>query len=225
MKRLGFSYLTVLGIVFQFLFPSTGWTQLLNTAHDHVPHFAANPTISSVTNGVWSNPGTWNAARVPKPSDIVTVNHIVTYDSTTGAADVIGINAGGNLRFATNKSTRLTVGTLLVLPEGTLEIGTPSTPIPASFSAEIIFKNKPLDSVTDPDQYGTGLLSINGTVTMHGATKSPTFVRLGREPRAGQMTLQLQQAVAGWQPGDRLILPDTRHLRASVVSLTLLYIW
>jgi hypothetical protein len=142
----------------------------------------------------------------------------VTYDSTTGAADVIGINAGGNLRFAINKNTRLRVGTLLVLPEGTLEIGTPSTPIPASFSAEIIFKNKPLDSATDPNQYGTGLLSINGKVTMHGGTKSPTFVRLGREPRARQRTLQLQQAVSGWQPGDRLILPDTRHLRASEVK-------
>jgi hypothetical protein len=130
MKRLGFSYLTVLGIAFQFLFSSTGWTQLLNTAHDHVPHFAANPTISSVTNGAWSNPGTWNAARVPGPSDIVNVKHIVIYDSTTGATDVIGIGAGGALRFAINKSTRLSVGTLLVLPNGTLEVGTPSAPIP-----------------------------------------------------------------------------------------------
>ena len=81
------------------------------------------------------------------------------------------------LRFSSAQATRLHVGTLLVLPNGVLEVGTPSDPIPASFTAEIIIKNKALNPSADPDQFGTGLLSIDGKVTMYGAVKTPAFVR------------------------------------------------
>ena len=80
------------------------------------------------------------------------------------------------------------MGTLLVLPNGMLEVGSASSPVPASVTAEIIIKDMALNASTDPDQYGTGLLSIDGTVTMHGAAKSPTFVRTASEPRAGHST-------------------------------------
>ena len=32
------------------------------------------------------------------------------------------------------------------------------------------------------------------------------------EPRAGQRTLTLARPVSGWQPGDRVFLPDTRQV-------------
>ncbi len=67
----------------------------------------------------------------------------------------------------------------------------------------------------DPSQYGTGLLSVNGTVTMHGLAMSATFERLAVEPRAGHTTLTLARSVSGWAPGDRISLPDTRHLLES----------
>jgi hypothetical protein len=178
--------------------------QVIHTPHDHVPNFAATPTIQSVADGGWSVPSTWTPARLPQPGDIVRVAHTVTYDSITGDVEVIGIDSGGTLRFAINQTTRLRVSTLLVLPNGTLEVGTASGPVAASVTAEIIIKDTPLNPSTDPDQYGTGLLSIDGTVTLHGAIKSPTFVRTASEPRAGQTTLSLGQAVAGWLVGDRV---------------------
>jgi hypothetical protein len=212
MKRIGSLYLTVFCVVAQLLFPLDGWTQLIHTAHDHIPDFSANFTISSSSNGPWSSPNTWSPARVPGSSDIVRIRHTVTYDSATGDADVIGIDIGGTLRFATNQTTRLRVGTLIVLPNGALEVGTSSSPIPASFTAEIIIKNKALNTSADPDQFGTGLLSIDGKVTMYGAVKTPTFVRTASEPRAGQTVIQLERAVSGWRVGDRLFVPDTRQV-------------
>jgi hypothetical protein len=194
------------------MFQSDAWAQLIHTPHDHIPDFAANPTIRSARNGSWSNPATWTAARVPGPSDIVRISHTVTYESTTGDADVIGVEAGGTLRFSTIQSTRLRVGTLLVLANGTLEVGTSSNPVPGSFTAEIIIKNEPLNMSADPDQFGTGILSIDGRVVMHGAVKTPTFVRAAAEPRAGQTTIQLERAVNGWRPGDRLFIPDSRQV-------------
>ena len=212
MKHVACFCLIVIAIVSQALIPSNGWAQIIHTAHDHIPNFAANPTISSASSGAWSNPGTWTLARVPGPNDIVNIRHAVIYDSTTGDADVIGIVAGGTLSFATNQTTRLSVGTLIVLPNGTLEVGTSSNPIPASFTAEIVIKNKPLNTLLDPDQFGTGLLSIDGKVTMYGAVKTPTFVRTAAEPRAGQTVIQLERAVNGWRAGDRLFIPDSRQV-------------
>lgn len=191
--------------------PSQGSAQVIHTPNDHIPNFAASPTIRSASNGPWSSSATWSPARLPAASDVVLITHAVAYDSATGDANVIGIDAGGTLRFATSTSTRLRVGTLMVLPSGTLEIGTSSGPVAPSVTAEIIIKSTALNAAADPDQYGTGLLAIDGTVTMHGAPKTPTFVRTAVEPRAGHAQVTLEQAASGWRVGDRIFLPDTRQ--------------
>jgi G8 domain len=186
--------------------------QVVHTPHDHIPNFAASPTIRSAAAGAWSSPATWTPARVPASSDIVGIAHAVTYDSMIGDAAVIGIEAGGALRFSVSQSTALRVGTLLVLPGGILEVGTAAAPVPASMSARIIIKDVPLNASADPDQYGTGLLSVDGEVSFHGAVKSPTFIRTTQEPRAGHSTLALERPAAGWRVGDRIFLPDTRQV-------------
>jgi hypothetical protein len=188
--------------------------QVIHTAHDHVPDFAAHPTIRSVAPGNWSSPATWDAARLPDASDVVRIAHSVTYDSTTGDVAVIGVEARGTLRFATHVTTRLRVGTLQILPDGTLEVGTAANPIAASARAEIVIADRALDQTSDPDQFGTGLIAVDGTVTIHGAVKTPTFVRTAAEPLAGHTTVAFERPVSGWQPGDRIFLPDTRQVPA-----------
>ena len=89
------------------------------------------------------------------------------------------------LRFSTMQPTLLRVGTLLVLPNGTLEIGTASAPVAPTSPRRSSSGTSPLNTSVDPDQFGTGLLSVDGTVTIHGALKTPTFVRTATEPRAG----------------------------------------
>jgi hypothetical protein len=194
--------------------PTDAAAQGIHTPHDHVPDFAATPTIRSASNGDWSSPATWSPARLPAPTDVVSITHAITYDSTSGDVSVIGIAAGGVLRFSISQSTALRVGTLLVLSGGVLEVGTASAPVLESVIAQIVIKNVALNTTTDPDQYGTGLLSIDGTVMLHGAVKSPTFVRAAAEPRAGHSTISLERPVVGWRVGDRIFLPDTRQVPA-----------
>lgn len=182
------------------------------TPYDTIPNFALNPTIVSVQDGPWSSPSTWSPGRLPEAQDIVVVRHHVTYDSQTGIADVIGIDGGASLRFRPDISTRLQVGVLKVFQGGLLTIGTEVSPIASNVTAELIVRNRPLNPATDPDQFGTGLLSHNGTVTMHGAVKTPAFVRTAVEPRAGHTTLSLEQPVSGWRAGDRIFVPDTRQV-------------
>ena len=97
-------------------------------------------------------------------------------------------------------------------------MGTAATPIAANVTAEIVIADSPLGgSVADPMQFGTGII-IFGKVSMHGSVKTPTFVRLATEPRAGHTTLTLSAPVSGWKVGDRLVLPDTRHIKESEVT-------
>ena len=86
--------------------------------------------------------------------------------------------------------------------------------MPAGVIAELVIANR---AVTDTNQYGTGLLGF-GAVHMYGAEKTPTWTRLATEPRAGDTTLTLAQPVSGWRAGDRLILPDSRHLHWNEVT-------
>jgi G8 domain-containing protein len=187
--------------------------QVIHTPNDHVPNFAASPSIRSVTSGSWSSPATWSPARVPGPADIVSISHTVRFDGN-GDASIIGIDSGGTLRFSTTQSTWLRVGTLMVLPGGSLEVGTEASPVEPEVTAQIVIADRALDAVTDPDQFGTGLIVVDGTVTLRGALKQPTFARVSTEPRAGQTTVTFDVPMIGWRAGDRLFLPDTRQVPA-----------
>ncbi len=184
------------------------------TDTDHLPNFCASPTIKSKpAGGLWSNPATWDLGRVPNGNDLVEIpaGSNVTYDQVSDVT-IPCVNVNGSLMFSTNASTRLKVSNMLVLPSGYLEIGKEGFPVDPAVSAEIIIADTPLNTAIDPEQYGTSILGL-GKVRIFGAVKNQTFMRLATEPRAGDTTLLLSQAVSGWKIGDRLILPDTRDLK------------
>src|SRR5690606_13997352 len=94
------------------------------------------------------------------------------------------IEVQGHLSFATTIDTKMFIDVLMVMPQGTLTIGTAEDPVRPDVTSEIIFRgDTALKTGTvanpgiDPSQYGKGLLAF-GTVSMHGAAKNPTFVRL-----------------------------------------------
>lgn len=205
--------------VMNALCPAQGaFAQAVHTPHDHIPDFCSAPTIRSVSNGRWSDSHIWSTGQVPASNAAVRIEPgtTVTFDQRPSARlDCVGV--GGVLTFDTQISTSLLVGTLMVYDTGSVLIGSTSAPLPDTVSAEIVIANKPLDLVTDPDQFGTGFLAL-GRVSLHGAPRALTFARVVTEPKAGQTTLVFGQAMTGWKAGDRLILPDTRHLRWNEVQ-------
>jgi len=185
--------------------PSDSW--IPDIAHSC---FAQGHTIvQSTTNGNWSSPTTWGGT-VPKANDVIDIRHNVTFDVQTEVYDLV-VSPGGTLSFHTTTDTSLTVGTLMVKEGGTLQIGTASNPVSSNATASILFADRPLNTILDPAQYGNGLL-VFGTLAVHGAELSDTFVRLNAEPIAGDSQVTLEQTVTGWQQNDRLIIPDTRQL-------------
>jgi hypothetical protein len=197
------------------------------TLPESIPDFSldtSRPAVQTVQSGSWSSPATWQGGQVPTANHVVRIlsNHVVTIDNTSAVAYTIAID--GTLAFAISVNTRLKVTNLQVMAgdmgmgtPGILEVGTAAAPVAATVTAEIIIANSPIGAgVADPLQFGTGLIVL-GKMVVHGSVRTPTFVRLATEPRAGDTTLTLSGAVSGWRAGDRLVLPDTRHIKESEV--------
>ena len=178
-----------------------------------IPLFCTNPTVRSISDGAWSSPKTWSTNRAPIAGDKVAIaqGHRVVYDAVSDAT-IDCIEVRGTLTFKADADTRLKVVTTMVLDGGAFELGTTANPIAATKVAEVVIADQPFNPDVDPAQIGHGIVAL-GRVRMHGGIKSPTFVRVGREPLAGQTTIVLGQPVDGWKAGDQLVLPDTRQLR------------
>ena len=178
-----------------------------------IPRVCLDATVTSSSNGAWSAPSTWSTGAVPAAGAAVriTAGTRITYDAVSDAA-LKCVDVEGHLAFRTDANTRMTVGTITVLPSGRLDMGTVESPVAAGVIAELVIADQRIDTAIDPEQMTGGLIGL-GTVRMHGTVKTPTFVRLASEPLAGQQTLQADQALTGWNAGDKLVLPDTRQLR------------
>jgi PKD repeat protein len=186
------------------------------TPYLKIPNFGAHPTIVSIVSGNWSNPATWSLGRVPQAGDVVDINpgFTVTYD-VNDATDAIALNTvevqpTATLTFRTDISTQICVANFMVLQGGNLIVGTAANPIAANVNCNIDIANQAINTSTDPEQFGTGLIVL-GNVTMHGAAKVP-YVTLAQEAHAGNTVLHLAAPATGWQVGDDLVLPDTRQL-------------
>ena len=209
-----------LHLAFIFALTSVAWAQ---DTHNHtrevhgvpggVPEFCAQPTVTSVAGGAWSAPATWSTGKVPAAEDRVAISprHDVVYDVVSDAK-LACVEVRGRLRFRTDANTRMKTANLMVMDEGYLEVGSAAAPVASDVKAEVIIADQKIDRKLDPAELGAGIESL-GKITMHGAVKSPTFVRLAQEPLAGQTTLTLEQSVQGWTPGDQIVIPDTRQLR------------
>jgi len=180
-----------------------------------VPEFCHDATVTSVAGGSWSAPATWSTGKVPGTNDRVAISdaHEVVYDVASDAK-LSCVEIRGRLRFRTDANTRLKTGNIMVTDAGYLEIGSTGAPISPDATAEVIIADQKIDRQLDPAELGAGIESL-GKIAMHGAPKSPTFVRLAQEPRAGQTMLIVEQSVNGWKAGDLIVIPDTRQLRES----------
>jgi hypothetical protein len=211
--------LAFLGIVV----PPAAFAQGL--VHDHalpvnavaggLPSFCANPTAIAVTSGRWSSPATWSTHAVPGRDArvLIAAGRQITYDAESDAT-LRCIELHGRLTFVTDANTRMKIVHLVVMADGALEVGTADRAVDSKATARIEIADEPLDTRVDPGQVGNGIVGL-GRVTMHGAVKAPTFVRLAAQARAGDTRLTLERPVSGWTTGDRIVIPDTRQLRSS----------
>lgn len=174
------------------------------TTHDTVPRFAVGAEAVAIKSGKWSDASIWKNSKVPGAGEKVQIPEglSVIYDlSSTAKLDSVEVS--GELVFAEDQHTAMWTNELTVMPSGSLTIRT------TNYKAELVFPDGPLRE-SDVEQTGKGLL-VYGSVTIHGAPLSKTFVRANGDLQAGSKTIKLQEEV-DWLVGSRIVLPDTRHI-------------
>lgn len=167
-------------------------------------------TRTAVQSGPWSDPAVWDTGSVPGHGSAVRIpaNLTVTVDGVfSDRADTVRLE--GHLRFAEDRDTQLTVGTLVTLPDSILEIGTPESPIQSDVSATLLIADHgPIDRVADPKALGRGLLAM-GRVVMRG-TERTAFAALEGNATTGQTELRFVDGIpADWRVGDEIVIAGT----------------
>jgi len=111
-----------------------------------------------------------------------------------GVHENIVVNAGASLTL----SGSIDLITLMTHPGSTLTL-TPGT--------TVWYRDVPLDTEFDPDQLGHGAV-ILGKVRSLGTAKT-SWVRLAKEPKAGDTVIAFGAAVTGWKVGDEVVFGDS----------------
>jgi G8 domain len=166
--------------------------------------------------GPWSAAATWEAGRIPATGDRVQIRpgHDVVYDIS--APDVIRmIHVAGKLSFARDRNTLLNVGLILVQPgesatetgfdcdahlvddgkspQPVLEIGSPNAPIEADHTARVrLHYVAGMDKESCP-----AIVCCGGRMDLHGVPLNRTWVKLGSPAKAGDLRIELAEAVTG----------------------------
>jgi hypothetical protein len=190
---------------------------------------AAEPVVfhaRTAQNGNWSDARTWEGGRRPQAGDFVQVRggHAVTYDVNSSDA-LRMLHVAGTLTFSREVSTLLEVGLIKVEPGETttedgfnchddapapraatsipvLELGTLAAPIPAGVTATIRLRQfKGTNSETLP-----AIIACGGRWEVHGAPMTRTWLKLGAPVKAGDLRVTVEQPVADWHAGDRIIV-------------------
>jgi hypothetical protein len=191
---------------------------------------ASPPVVRSAQSGLWSAPATWEGHKAPGAGArvLIRAGHRVVYDAKS-ADPIRAINVAGTLSFAPDRDTRLDVGLIKIQPgeeyseEGfdcdahlaaldpklerpALEVGTPDEPIEPKHSATIrLVYFDGMDRQSCP-----AIVCCGGRMDFHGAPMNHTWVKLGKDVRAGDNAITLSEPVSGWKVGDRIIVTATR---------------
>jgi len=170
-----------------------------------IPHV----TNMAITDGLWSDPNTWAGGRVPGADANVWImpGRTVTVDGLEPAT-LRTVRVSGTLTFATDVDTKLVVDTMVVDPDGSLIMGTPTSPIAAGVTATVVFADRgAIDRGWDPYGLSRGLVDRGHTVIC--GAQAGGHNQLAVTPRAGDTTLTFAGATPGWKAGDDLVLPGT----------------
>jgi hypothetical protein len=206
---------------------------MFGTGFDLIPNYAEHPDTVAVSSGPWSSVDTWSAgvptanskAHIPNSftvsvglssdfnadgrvddADLITWGHSPSpqfpdflrwqqeFGATGGNAEVRSLLVDGALTLAAG--SELTVGTLTTFGELT------------GHNANITFSEQVIDAAFDPEQFGGGLLALNGTVRLTADEVTP-YVRVGQPVYSGFTWIDLATNPVGWKVGDEVELPDT----------------
>ncbi|MEM7670598.1 MAG: G8 domain-containing protein, partial [Pseudomonadota bacterium] len=191
----------------------------MNSGEMHSDHGAmlalldpADATHVAVRDGAWSDPATWQGGRIPGPEANVNIPAGITveYDIVSDTPLNI-VRVDGTLNWAVDRDTGMLVETIIGSHMSHISIGSEDNPMGSDVSAEIVFRDTPIDLAADPTQIGNGLVTM-GSIEVSG---SPQEMCLGltENVEAGATRVQVGGDLTNWNVGDTVVLMGTEEGR------------
>lgn len=168
---------------------------------------ASASSVTSIRNGAWSSPRTWNLGRVPEALDIVEVRHEVQLDRDAIVAGMT-IRPRGSLAYLPSASRTLT-STGNVIVYGTLQMRPSSAARVHRLAFAGIDEQAFVGGGHEPLPTDVGLwVRPGGRLKALGAPKT-SWTRATASIPAGASSFSVDSA-QGWRAGDEIVLGPTR---------------
>ncbi len=199
--------------------------EVQSSGHSHaaLDELLGEATRLAVASGNWSDPAVWENGTLPIADDVIEipVGVSVTIDGVF-TERLAGLMVEGELHFATDRTTQLTVDTLVVHEGGLFEMGSAAQPIAQNVTATLLVADRgSIDREHDVFALGRGVLA-ESTFSIHGAAKT-AFSTVRGAAWAGQTRIRLNGGVpTDWRIGDELVLAGTNLNASEDEQLTLL---
>lgn len=171
----------------------------------------SDATHRAVRCGSWSNASVWEGGRIPdNDADVVIPAGIGLIYDLDSDVKLHFVRVDGLLEFATDRSTRMRVDTIIATPGSHFVVGTEETPLPPNVRATIsIVDNGDLNPSVDPTRVSRGVV-LHGDVSIRGTSKRP-FAKIAQAPMAGETRIELLAEPTGWTVGDSVLIVGTRQ--------------
>jgi hypothetical protein len=168
---------------------------------------AGHATAVARTSGDWSDPETWSAKRLPAAGARVYIPYGATVILRHEAGEALEwLRLEGTLRLSPTENTQLRVATLLVSPEGSLEVGSAADRVRPYRTAKILFPPRSeAQRRADPYDLSGGLIAL-GRVHLYGSPYAG-FATPHSPLREGTDRLVFDEAPLGWKVADELLFP------------------
>lgn len=181
--------------------------------HQTMPQLLAQTaTVQSVRSGRWSDPSMWSAAHVPGAGEsvLIATGHSVVYEVFSDV-EVGRLQILGSLSFARDRYTRLDVGNVIVDRGGTLDMGNPGDPIPATASAELRLVIPSGAACTGGSAFVEGDIGVwvYGRWDVFESPVRATWTKLAAPAAVGTSTVQVAGDVTDWPVGAWIVVTPT----------------
>merc|ERR1711970_929094 len=156
----------------------------------------------------WSDSSTWGG-HPPQDGDTVTVTTPILLDTQTPRIKLLDIRDGGMVVFSPQHETKLTVGIVRLINNGSLLIGSPECRFEGR--ADIVLTGEEGPDVTMGELTKGVYVKHGGHLDIHGEDKlSWTKLVETLEPDgSGEYVIKLADIPVGWRPGDKLVIAST----------------
>jgi hypothetical protein len=155
---------------------------------------------------LWSSPWTWGGNAPPSAGQlaVITAGQTIYFDTTTDVLTGV-IIIGGSLIFDDNQDVQLNAQYIIIIDNGTLQIGTEAQPFTHNAAITMYGQTRSIELPI----FGAKVIGLrSGRIDVHGTPVGVTWTQLASTATAGSSVIVLKDQV-NWPLGGTIVIATT----------------